>query len=58
MIAFTIKDDFFFIFQTFLFSCVPGNHGYVKDILQFYKYIKFAVQGIVYKWHEYCIVKS
>ena len=21
----------FFIFQTFLFSCVPGNHGYAKE---------------------------
>ena len=27
----------FFIFQTFLFSCVPGNHGYAKDILKYYK---------------------
>ena len=23
----------FISFQTFLFSCVPGNHGYAKDIL-------------------------
>ena len=25
----------FLSFKTFLLSCVPGNHGYAKDILQF-----------------------
>ena len=44
------SQNIFFIFQTFLFSCMPGNHGYAKDILKYYKLSSCGIREYIYEY--------